>query len=226
MEKTNQKSNSVIKYFSLKLISIAILLISSGKLTWIGAWTIFGFDCLTFLLMITIGKKYFPETVRGRAQTTFEYTWDKVAMLIYSLGFYLMYLIGGLTLRFSISSFDLQSYLTGILFYIFALSITFWVYAVNPFAIGSARIQKERNQKLITNGPYQLVRHPMYFAIIFFTLGVPLILSSPWAFIVAPIIIGNFIYRCYKEDNLLLNGLDGYKEYTQKVKYRMIPFIW
>jgi len=176
--------------------------------------------------MLTIGKKYFPETVRGRVQTTFEYTWDKVAMLIYSLGFYLMYLIGGLTLRFSISSFDLISYLTGILFYIFAFTIIFWVFAVNPFAIGSARIQKERDQKLITKGPYRIVRHPMYFALIFFTLSIPLILSSAWAFIVTPIIIGNFIYRCYKEDNLLLNGLDGYKAYTQKVKYRMIPFIW
>ena len=170
--------------------------------------------------------KYFPETVRGRAQTKFIYSWDKIAIVVYSISFYSQYLIAGLTYRFSISTFHPLLYVIGFLLYMIGLGITFWVLAINPFATGSSRIQEERNQKLISKGPYRLIRHPMYFSTIIFTLSTPLILCSIWAFIPAPIVIGSFIYRCKKEDTLLINELKGYKEYTQKVKYRMIPLIW
>lgn len=226
MEKNKKIFSALVKFILFNFFSLILLIVSSGDLLWLGAWTIFGFDTLYLFIIITIGMKYFPETVHGRAQTKFIYNWDKIAILIYLISYYSQYLISGLTLRFSISTFNLLLYTIGILLYMIGLSITFWVFAVNPYATGSSRIQEERNQKLISNGPYRLLRHPMYFTIIFFTCSTPLILCSIWAFIPAPLVIGSFIYRCYKEDTLLLNELKGYKEYSQKVKYRMIPFIW
>lgn len=223
---TNKIFNSIAKYLLVNFVLLALLIISSGNLSWIGAWTIFSFDCLYLFVLVTIGMKYFPETVFGRAQTKFIYTWDKIAILIYAISYYSQYLISGLTLRFSISSFHPLLYAIGALLYAIGLGITFWVFATNPYATGSSRIQEDRNQKLISKGPYRLIRHPMYFSTIIFTLSVPLILCSTWAFLPTPIVIGSFIYRCYKEDTLLINELEGYKEYKQKVKYRMIPLIW
>lgn len=217
---------ALFKFLFISIVSLGILLISSGNLSWIGAWTLFGFDCLYVFVLITVGSKYFPETVFGRSQTKFIYNWDKIAILIYLISFYSQYLISGLTLRFAVSTFHPLFYATGIVLYVIGLGITFWVYAVNPFATGTSRIQEERNQKLISKGPYRIVRHPMYFSMIVFTVSVPLILCSVWAFLPSPIVIGSFIYRCYKEDRLLFNELEGYKEYTKKVKYRMIPFVW
>jgi len=223
---TNKIFNTLIKYLLLSLVTLTVLIISSGNLFWIGAWTIFGFDCLYLFIIITIGMKYFPETVLGRAQTKFIYTWDKIVILIYIISYYSQYLISGLTLRFSISTFHPLLYVIGILLYAIGLGITFWVLATNPYATGSSRIQEERNQKVISKGPYRFIRHPMYFAIIIFICSIPLILCSIWAFIPAPVVFGSFLYRCDKEDKLLYNELDGYKEYSQKVKYRMIPLIW
>jgi protein-S-isoprenylcysteine O-methyltransferase Ste14 len=218
--------NAIVKYLLVSFVSLGVLIISSGNLSWVGAWTIFGFDCLYLFVLITIGMKYFPETVSGRKQTKFIYTWDKIAILIYLISYYSQYLISGLTLRFSLSSFHLLLYATGSLLFAIGLGITFWVFATNPYATGSSRIQEERGQKLVTKGPYRFIRHPMYFSIIIFTLSVPLILCSMWAFLPAPLVIASFIYRCSKEDALLSNELEGYKEYKQKVKYRMIPSIW
>ncbi len=224
--KTDKICSTLVKYLLLSFISLALLIISSGTFFWIGAWTIFGFDCLYLFIIITVGMKYFPETVHSRAQTKFVHTWDKIAISIYLISYYSQYLISGLTLRFSVSSFHPLSYAMGILLYGIGLGLTFWVFANNPYATGSSRIQEDKNQKVISTGPYRLIRHPMYFAMIFFTLSVPLILCSVWAFLPAPLVVGSFIYRCHKEDTLLIDELGGYKEYTQKVKYRMIPFVW
>ena len=169
--------SALVKYLLVSFVSLGVLLISSGNLSWIGAWTIFGFDCLYLFVLITIGSKYFPETVFSRAQTKFIYTWDKIAILIYSISYYSQYLISGLTLRFTISTFNPLLYAIGILLYAIGLGITFWVFATNPYATGSSRIQEDRNQKLISKGPYRLIRHPMYFSTIIFTLSVALILS-------------------------------------------------
>jgi len=194
MQKSGITFRGFVKYFLTILISFALLIGSSGKFFWIGAWTIFGFDCLYFIIMVTVGKKHFPETVQSRAQTKFEHTWDKIAILIYGIGFYCQYLISGLTFRFSISTFHPLSYGFGILLYVIGFGITFWVFAVNPYATGSSRIQEDRDQELVTKGPYRIIRHPMYFATIIFTLSIPLILCSVWAYIPAPIVIGSFIW--------------------------------
>ncbi|MBN1926764.1 MAG: isoprenylcysteine carboxylmethyltransferase family protein [Prolixibacteraceae bacterium] len=220
------KYSAVMKYLLVKLISLTILLVSSGYFLWAGAWTVFGFDVLYLVLLLTVGLKYFPETVLARKQTKFVHKWDKTAILIYSVSFYSQYLLAGLTFRFSLTSFNTTSYILGTVLYAFALGITFWVLATNPFATGSARIQEDRNQKIISSGPYKYLRHPMYFSTIIFSLSTPLILCSLWAYIPFPLVLGSFLFRCYKEDKMLQEGLEGYREYTQKVRYRMVPFIW
>ena len=178
------------------------------------------------MILVTVGKKHFPETVHGRAQTKFVHSWDKIAILIYSISYYSQYLISGLTYRFSISEFHPLLYVPGVLLYMAGFGITFWVFAVNPYATGSSRIQEERNQELVSNGPYRIIRHPMYFSTIIFTLSIPLILCSPWAYIPTPIVVGSFIYRCFREDRMLMDELEGYQAYAQKTRCRMIPFIW
>jgi protein-S-isoprenylcysteine O-methyltransferase Ste14 len=217
---------SFLTFFSVVLLSFALLIVSSGNPLWIGAWTIFGFDCLYFIVLLTIGRKHFPETVHGRAQTKFVHTWDKAAILIYSISYYSQYLISGLTYRFSVTTFQPNLYIPGIILYAIGFGITFWVFAVNPYATGSSRIQEERNQKLVSSGPYRIIRHPMYFATVIFTLSIPLVLCSLWAYIPAPVVIGSFIYRTYREDAMLMNELEGYRAYAQGTRFRMIPFIW
>jgi protein-S-isoprenylcysteine O-methyltransferase Ste14 len=100
------------------------------------------------------------------------------------------------------------------------------VMMTNAYLSSWARIQEDRGQVVVQEGLYRYIRHPMYLGIIIAFLGIPLALCSWWALIPSVIIIGIFLYRTYREDKMLKDGLDGYVEYSQTVKYRLLPGIW
>ena len=84
----------------------------------------------------------------------------------------------------------------------------------------------QENQKVVDTGLYGIVRHPMYFATILMFFSIPLVLGSWIGFVIFLIYPFLMIKRIRNEEKVLKEGLDGYSEYMQKVRYRMIPFIW
>jgi len=104
--------------------------------------------------------------------------------------------------------------------------LLFWVTAANSYLSSYARIQQDRGQQVVTTGPYQYVRHPMYAAVIPFIICVALILGSWWALIPGGVIGVLFIIRTALEDRMLQDELPGYKEYAQRVRYRLLPRVW
>ena len=90
----------------------------------------------------------------------------------------------------------------------------------------SRTIKVQENQKVIDTGLYGIVRHPMYFATTILFLAMPLVLGSPISFLIMLLYLPLIAKRIKNEETVLENGLEGYKEYKQRVKYRMIPFIW
>lgn len=217
---------AIIKVVLVTVFSAVLLFGIAGTLRWAGPWIIVGFTLLYLILIMTVGLKYFPQTVLGRAESKFTHPWDKLAVILYSISTLAQYSIAGFDHKYSWSTLPDIALFIGIIFYGLGIAITFWVLSENPFAIGSSRIQDDRGQKVIMSGPYRFIRHPMYATTFLIALSTPLILSSLWAFIPAPLIIGSYMYRCFKEDTMLQNQLTGYKEYALKVKYRIIPFIW
>jgi protein-S-isoprenylcysteine O-methyltransferase Ste14 len=104
-------------------------------------------------------------------------------------------------------------------FYIFYL-----VSKVNTYA--AANIRVEKGQKVISTGMYGFIRHPMYFAALFLFIGTPLALGSWWALLLLPWFIPILVARILNEEKVLVRDLPGYVEYTNKVRYRLIPNIW
>ncbi|QRY45499.1 Protein-S-isoprenylcysteine O-methyltransferase Ste14 [Mycobacterium sp. 88mf] len=94
----------------------------------------------------------------------------------------------------------------------------------NSFA--GASIQVEDEQQLVSTGLYGLVRHPMYFGAVLMMFGTPLALGSYWALLVSIVSIPVFGIRITDEEKMLRAELDGYDEYTQKVRYRLLPYLW
>ncbi len=102
--------------------------------------------------------------------------------------------------------------------------ITFWVLTVNSFL--SRTVEVEAEQKVVSTGPYAIVRHPMYFGVALLYIASPLALGSYWAILPALMIIPLLGARIRNEEEVLLRELAGYAEYRQKVKYRLVPGIW
>lgn len=90
----------------------------------------------------------------------------------------------------------------------------------------SRTIEVQENQKVIDTGHYGVVRHPMYMATTVLFLAMPLVLASPVSFMIMLLYIPLIAKRIKNEEKVLEEGLEGYKEYKQKVKYKVIPFIW
>jgi Putative protein-S-isoprenylcysteine methyltransferase len=107
-----------------------------------------------------------------------------------------------------------------------ALAISTWAMATNRFFSSDVRIQSDRGHHLITGGPYQYVRHPGYVGAVLMGLSAPLALGSWWsAAAILPALV-LIIRRLRIEERLLSAELEGYAEYMQKVRYRLLPGVW
>lgn len=100
------------------------------------------------------------------------------------------------------------------------------VLRANSFASVTVRLQQERGQTVISTGPYAIVRHPMYAYAVLLLVGMPLLLGSLWGLLGAPLIMSLMAVRASGEEALLMDGLAGYREYAEKVRFRLLPGVW
>jgi protein-S-isoprenylcysteine O-methyltransferase Ste14 len=139
----------------------------------------------------------------------------------------IMPLVAGLDAgRFKWSNLGIQYSVIGTVLYVAALILVQWAMLVNPFFETTVRIQKDRDQKVVTAGPYEFVRHPGYVGTILSNFAAPFIIGSAVTLIPAMITFLLFIIRAALEDRTLQNELGGYREYAQKVRYRLLPGVW
>ena len=134
------------------------------------------------------------------------------------------FIVAGLDYRFN--WFNLPQIVSYIASGVFILSYIMFAFVLKQNTYLSRTIKVEEDQKVIDTGLYGIVRHPMYTATLFMFISMPLILGSLIAtiiFLIYPILI---VIRIINEEKVLLENLNGYKEYKKKVKYRLIPFIW
>lgn len=104
--------------------------------------------------------------------------------------------------------------------------LTIWAMAANRFFSGLVRIQSERGHTTVTGGPYRWLRHPGYAATILADLAAPLVLGSLWALIPGGLTGAIIVIRTALEDRTLQAELAGYREYTRRVRYRLLPGVW
>jgi protein-S-isoprenylcysteine O-methyltransferase Ste14 len=104
------------------------------------------------------------------------------------------------------------------------LLINLIVFRENSY--GASNIQTVEGQRVISTGPYALVRHPMYAGVLVMVIGVPLALGSCWGLGILALIVPVLMWRIIDEEKLLKKDLPGYVEYAQKVRYRLVPYLW
>ena len=209
-------------------IQVALLFTSAGTLIWPMAWVLQA----EYLIILVLNRYYFlrdkPELMaeRGKPKQGVK-KWDKTITAVIMLFNLSLLVIIGLDKRFIWSPiFPLTLQIIG-LFLIASGQLLFsWAMASNPFFSTLVRIQEDRGQIVAQQGPYRFVRHPGYVGYIVFTLATPMALSSLWGFIPAGIISVLLVLRTNFEDKMLLDELEGYDQFSNQTKYRLIPGVW
>jgi protein-S-isoprenylcysteine O-methyltransferase Ste14 len=213
--------------FSLFLMA-ALFFLSAGRLDLPWAWFFFGLYFVGLAINMAVFLKYNPEVVEARSEIIKGEMkwWDKAYAVLYLFFMLAIPVVCGLELRSGAPAFPVYCHIAGILMLAAGWSFTSWALVVNKFFEGSVRIQKERGHKVITAGPYAIIRHPGYAGMILLYFSMPLGLGSVYGLIPALLLAFAFVFRTHFEDEFLREGLKGYKEYAEKVRYRLVPGIW
>jgi protein-S-isoprenylcysteine O-methyltransferase Ste14 len=219
--------NRIVTVLGTMIIFGAILFVTAGRLNWLEAWIFLGIYLVGVMANGLWTLTHNPEVLneRGRIGPNTK-SWDKMIGLIYVILLFAIYILSGLDERFGWSMVPSWVKVLGGVSFSLSLLITFWVMTANTFLSTFVRIQDERGHTTVTSGPYRFIRHPMYFGIFLMSLGMPLLLGSWWALLPGLFNIGLLVVRTALEDRTLQAELLGYKDYVQKVRYRLVPGIW
>jgi protein-S-isoprenylcysteine O-methyltransferase Ste14 len=149
---------------------------------------------------------------------------QRLIMAFASLGFIAVLMVPALDRRLGWSAVPLIGVLAGDVLVAIGSYLVFLVYRENTFA--SATIEVAGGQRVITTGPYAIVRHPMYASGLLSLPGTPLALGSYWGLLAVAAMIPVLIWRLLDEERVLARDLPGYREYRRRVRYRLVPLIW
>ena len=234
-----EKNNKRLRWAGIKQLLLAYLMLfiqimifffSAGHVNGPRPWIFFGASFLHYSASIAVQYKFNPELLVQRLKRKREGSklWDEILMRVNNLMVLIpIPAIAGLDVgRFHWSNLDACFSVGGFAFFIISTVLINWAMIVNPYFEPTVRIQKDRDHKVITSGPYRIVRHPGYLAGILFTFSIPLIIGSVLTFIPAGIYFLLTITRTSLEDRTLHKELDGYSEYARRVRYRLFPGIW
>jgi protein-S-isoprenylcysteine O-methyltransferase Ste14 len=219
---------AVLSLAAFNLLLGIVLFLSAGDIRWVAGWVFLAVFTVLTGPSIAYLWRVNPDIFVARSKIH-EGTkaWDKVILSLLVIAFFAIFPLAALdAARFHWSTCPLWVMVVGYLMMTVGYLGSIWVYATNKFAEPSVRIQTERRQTVVTNGPYKIVRHPLYMWSFFFVLGLPLALGSYWATIPGLIMTIILVVRTALEDRTLQAELQGYKEYAKRVRYRLIPGIW
>lgn len=217
------------KSVAINAVTLAILLLVSGRPGWTGAWLFVALMfCVQFAVVFFVFRKD-PGLMRER-ERRFQGTapgdkWPTaVGVLLAPIA---MYVVAALGARFDWQP-QVPPWLVAAGFLLCAAGalVTLRAMMANRFFSAAMRIQTDRGHMVVATGPYARVRHPGYLGMLIFDLGAPLALASCWALIPAGVAGCCFALRTVREDRMLRAQLPGYAEYAARVRYRLLPGVW
>lgn len=224
MKKSELAVKALTKYLMGLLCVILLLFIPAGTIHYRNGWL---FISLLFAPMLVLGIVLLfksPELLEKRLNAKEEQGEQQKVVGLSALLFLAGFIIAALDYRFGWS--QISGWLVLAASAVLLLSYGMYAEVMRENAYLSRTVEIQENQKVVDTGLYGIVRHPMYTSTILLFLSIPLVLGSFIAFVVFlayPVLIAR---RIRNEEQVLEEGLAGYREYKQKVKYRLIPFIW
>jgi protein-S-isoprenylcysteine O-methyltransferase Ste14 len=212
----------------LLFVFACLLFAAAGQLDWPRGWgyllTVLLLEVVTLVLLAVRA----PETLnrRGSAGSGVE-PFDKAFAAIWlSLSIATPIVAGLDAVRFHWSSLPVWCFFAGLVILVPASLFGDWAMVENEHFEQFVRIQEERSHRVVTTGPYRVIRRPGYLGAILGAIATPLMLGSAWTFVPAGLVAGLFVARTGLEDLTLARDLDGYAEYSAHTRYRLVPWVW
>jgi len=215
---------AITRFALVSFVLGAIFFLLAGTTSYWQAWVYLLVLCVPMIFLVRYLYKHDPELLERRMRLREKQKTQKRIVAL-SWPFFLMaFIIPGLDHRWHWSSAPFAVIVISDVLVLLSYLFIALVFKTNSYA--SRIVEIQASQKVITTGPYSIVRHPMYLGILFFYLFSPLALGSYWAVLPALLIIPILVARIIGEEKELLENLEGYGEYVTKTKYRLIPRIW
>lgn len=216
--------DAIVKFLSGLLLVGTLLFVPAGSFSFWQAWLLLG---VLFVPMFAAGLvmlRKCPELLRKRLNMREEQAEQKQVIELSGLMFLAAFILAGLNFRFGWIVMPRWASWTAA--GIFLLAYLLYAEVLRENAYLSRTVEVQEGQKVIDTGLYGIVRHPMYSATLLLFLSMPLVLGSPLSFAILLLYIPVIAERIRNEEELLAEGLPGYAEYRERVKYRLIPGVW
>jgi protein-S-isoprenylcysteine O-methyltransferase Ste14 len=212
---------------ALAVVMGLLLFVPAGTVRYWQAWvylSIFtGASVLTTLYLMRKDPALLERRMSG-GPTAEKLPAQKFIMLCTSIGFIALLVVPAFDHRFGWSRVPLGGVVAGDVLVAVGFYLISLVYRENTFT--SATIEVAENQKVISTGPYAVVRHPMYASASLYLFGTPLALGSYWGFVPIAAMMPFLIWRLIDEERFLARNLSGYTEYQKRIRHRLVPFVW
>ena len=211
--------------FLLGLLVIGMMLfLPAGTLAYRGAWL---FIVLLFVPILVVGIVLFiknPELLRKRLEMKEREKEQKSVVALSGLLLVGSFIVAGLDYRFGWS--NIPNAVVAIASMVLLIGYALYAEVLRENTYLSRVVEIQEDQRVIDTGLYGIVRHPMYLAVTLLYLTIPLVLGSWWALLVISPCILLLAVRIKNEEQVLHQGLPGYTDYTKRVRYRMVPWVW
>lgn len=215
---------AIIKFLLGAILVGLLIFVPTGTVLFFNGWLLMGVLFIPMFIAGIIMMFLNPELLKKRLNAKEKQAEQGLVVKLSGLMFLLGFIVAGLNRRFDL--YVLPKTVSVIAVFMFLTAYAIYACVLKENAYLSRTIEVQDNQKVIDTGMYGIVRHPMYSATLILFLSIPLILGSVYSFVIFlayPFIIAK---RIKSEEKFLKKELSGYTEYTKKVKYRIIPFIW
>jgi protein-S-isoprenylcysteine O-methyltransferase Ste14 len=208
----------------------ALLFVPAGTIAWPEAWIFLGIVRGVGAAAGLWFARHDPDLLRERLSSPFQTgqpAWDKAILSLFFTLYLASFVFMGLdAVRWRATVLPAWAEAVGAVCILASYAIIWRVLAENSFAAPVVRIQEERGQRIVTIGPYGIVRHPMYGGAILFLLGTPLLLGSSYGLVFAPLLVILLAIRSVFEERVLAQRFPEYAAYAENVRYRFVPLIW
>jgi len=214
-----------VSKFLLGVVLVGVLVfLPAGSFDYLQGWLLVGVLFVPMLVAGIVMMAKNPYLLKSRLDAKEKQGKQQLVIKLSGLMFVAGFVLAGFNYRFGWYTLPLWISVVGAVVFLLGYVMLAFVFKQNTFLARTIKVEK--NQTVVDTGLYGIVRHPMYSATLLLFLSMPIILGSLYAlvvFLAYPFIIS---MRIKNEETLLENELAGYSEYKQKVKYRLIPFIW